>query len=190
MSEEELYDIEKILDRRFINGRYEYKIKWEGYPMSQCTWEPLDNLYNAEDLVIEYNNEHPFKDPFESSESTPKKKTRKKIINTFINNKRKESTPSSSEKNIKNEKNKEIMVSNDNSSSTKEKDLIALNNFYQIKDKFIKVITVKKRKGILFAVVEKEENGVINKKLVSTEKLKKMNPWILLEFYESKIRFI
>ena len=37
MSEGEFYNIEKILDRRKINGKFEYKIKWEGYPMSQST---------------------------------------------------------------------------------------------------------------------------------------------------------
>ena len=41
MSEGEFYNIEKILDRRKINGKFEYKIKWEGYPMSQSTWEPM-----------------------------------------------------------------------------------------------------------------------------------------------------
>ena len=40
----EEYEVEKIIDKRIINGKLEYKIKWVGYPMSQCTWEPIRNL--------------------------------------------------------------------------------------------------------------------------------------------------
>lgn len=36
------YIIEKILDARFSNGKHFYKVKWEGYPLSKCTWEAED----------------------------------------------------------------------------------------------------------------------------------------------------
>ena len=40
------------------------------------------------------------------------------------------------------------------------------------------------------AVVDKlESNGEINKIYIPTEELRKTNPWILLNFYESKIKF-
>ena len=40
------------------------------------------------------------------------------------------------------------------------------------------------------AVVEKmESNGEITKTYIPTEDLRKTNPWILLDFYESKIKF-
>ena len=55
MSESDFYNIEKILDRRKINGKLEYKIKWEGYPMNQSTWEPMENLITAKELVDEYD---------------------------------------------------------------------------------------------------------------------------------------
>ena len=44
MSDDILYPIEKILDKRKANNRIEYKIKWEGYPIKQSTWEPIENL--------------------------------------------------------------------------------------------------------------------------------------------------
>ena len=63
MSDNDIYYIERILDRRNVNGRLEYKIKWEGYPMSQSTWEPLENLKTAIELVEEYDKLHPLPPP-------------------------------------------------------------------------------------------------------------------------------
>ena len=59
MGDNDIYFIERILDRRRVNDRLEYKIKWEGYPMSQSTWEPLSNLQTAKELVDEYDRLHP-----------------------------------------------------------------------------------------------------------------------------------
>merc|ERR1712135_65080 len=41
---EEEYTVEKILDKRTRGGKTEYLIKWEGYPDSENTWEPDENL--------------------------------------------------------------------------------------------------------------------------------------------------
>ena len=38
-------------------------------------------------------------------------------------------------------------------------------------------------------VDKKEDNGDVTKNYISTEDLRKSNPWILLNFYESKIKF-
>ena len=83
MSEGEYYNIEKILDRRKVNGKFEYKIKWEGYPMNQSTWEPMKNLETAKELVEEYNQSH----PFSPQSKTIKTKIQKKD-NSFINKKK------------------------------------------------------------------------------------------------------
>ena len=73
MGDNDIYYVEKILDRRKVNDRLEYKIKWEGYPMNQSTWEPLENLRTAMELVEEYDREHPF-----PKKLTGKKKNRAK----------------------------------------------------------------------------------------------------------------
>ena len=33
------------------------------------------------------------------------------------------------------------------------------------------------------------KNGKINKEIITTEDLKKTNPWILIDYYEDKIKF-
>lgn len=54
-SESNVYDVEEIIDHRYINGKKEYLVKWEGYPRSESTWEPLIHLENVQDLVEKYN---------------------------------------------------------------------------------------------------------------------------------------
>ena len=48
-----LFEVEKIVDEP--NDRQEFFIKWDGYPDSENTWEPLENL--PEEMVEEYLNE-------------------------------------------------------------------------------------------------------------------------------------
>jgi len=53
--EELFYEVEDILDRKKSKGRYLYKIKWKGYPLSECTWEPISHLQYTRDLVEKFN---------------------------------------------------------------------------------------------------------------------------------------
>jgi hypothetical protein len=50
------YQVEKILNKKLADGKLKYKVKWAGYPTSQCTWEPLENLSNVLDMVAKYEN--------------------------------------------------------------------------------------------------------------------------------------
>jgi len=36
--------VERVEDKRMVNGRTEYYLKWKGYPRSENTWEPVDQL--------------------------------------------------------------------------------------------------------------------------------------------------
>ena len=61
---------------------------------------------------------------------------------------------------------------------------------YNIDDSLKKVTTVRKRDNKLMAVVVKmNELGMTNEIEIETNSLKYDNPWILLDFYESKIKF-
>ena len=189
MSDENIYYIEKILDRRKANNRYEYKIKWEGYPMSQSTWEPVENLKTAIELVEEYDKLHPLK--------VNKKDTQKK---QFLGKK----------KYLKKSEKKQILdVTEEKTEGGQEKEKIEKINIteeekqpftvipqedyckkYNIDDSLKSIVTVRKKDNKLVAVVEKmQENGDLVKIDIETSKLKSDNPWILLDFYESKIKF-
>ena len=53
-SGEELYSVEKILDKRIRKGgRAEYLIKWLNYPESENTWEPENNLNISKQTMVE-----------------------------------------------------------------------------------------------------------------------------------------
>jgi chromobox protein 1 len=52
---EELYNIEEIIGHKTIKGVRYYRIKWEGYPSSANTWEPVTVLEKCQDLVEEYH---------------------------------------------------------------------------------------------------------------------------------------
>lgn len=45
------YEVEHILAKRQGAKGTEYKIKWVGYPTAESTWEPLENLDNAQSAI-------------------------------------------------------------------------------------------------------------------------------------------
>ena len=49
------YAVEKIIGKRMVNDKIEYKIKWENYSMEESTWEPIENLTNSQKLVKEFD---------------------------------------------------------------------------------------------------------------------------------------
>ena len=175
------YNIEKILDRKKIKNKFFYKIKWEGYPMDQCTWEPIENLQNAIELVEEFNNTHPIKTYKKTKEKNQK----------LLNKKRKGIETEKLQENV----NQPPIQNNNNipNNIEEKKDNINENKnilSYNIDNSLKNVSTVRKQNEKLMAVVEKmKEKGEIVKVFISTEDLRKSNPWILLDFYESKIKF-
>jgi len=54
---EKKYEVEKILNRRDMREKQKYLVRWKGYIAEEDTWERLENLGNAIDLVEEFEKE-------------------------------------------------------------------------------------------------------------------------------------
>ncbi len=42
------YYVEKVIKMNVKEGREEFLVKWIGYPLSEATWEPFENLSGQE----------------------------------------------------------------------------------------------------------------------------------------------
>jgi len=48
------YRVEKILDHKRKRNRDYYLVKWQGYPLSDATWEPMEHLKHARKTVEDF----------------------------------------------------------------------------------------------------------------------------------------
>jgi len=53
-AEEKTWTIEDILDSKEIKGKKFYKVKWKGWSVDDCTWEPKENLESCPDLIADF----------------------------------------------------------------------------------------------------------------------------------------
>ena len=49
--EEDKYEVEVILDKRWVKCQVQYLIKWKGFPTYEASWEPITNLSGCKDLL-------------------------------------------------------------------------------------------------------------------------------------------
>jgi hypothetical protein len=56
---EEEYEVEKILDGRMAGKKKTYYVKWKGWEEVHNTWEPIDNLGNAQEAINHFHNKNP-----------------------------------------------------------------------------------------------------------------------------------
>ena len=192
MSDNDIYYIERILDKRKVNGKYEYKIKWEGYPLNQSTWEPLENLQTAMELVNEfdkvYEQQNKNKNESKNNSYLKKKRLLKKEVKKEEKGKEEIEQKEEKNENIPVEEEKKSNNENNNGSINLEENEYIRK--YIINDSLKSVTTVRKKENKLIAEVKKlKPNNEIEDIEIETSRLKTENPWILLDFYESKIKF-
>ncbi|KAL1920728.1 uncharacterized protein VTP21DRAFT_11363 [Calcarisporiella thermophila] len=58
VNDEEEYEVECILDHRYVRGKKQYLVKWTGYPRHDATWEPEKHLTNASGAIQDYEDRH------------------------------------------------------------------------------------------------------------------------------------
>ena len=176
MTDAEHYDIEKIIIKK-KGGKYHYLIKKKNIPKNECRWKPIDNFEKIKKIVDELNpkckeKQTKIKTNKDNKEKEKEKDNIKKDDKPFLNHKRKNSE--STEEDIK-EINEESVIS---------------EPFIKAKESSEKIISVSLEKHDLIALVEKKENnGNIITEKINTKELKKKNPWILINYYESNIIF-
>ena len=56
---QKLYNVEFIITRKIKGKKKFYLIKWEGYPITDCSWEPISHLSNVNDMVKEFDDNFP-----------------------------------------------------------------------------------------------------------------------------------
>ena len=111
---QKFYNVEFIITRRIKGKKKLYLIKWEGYPIRGCSWEPISHLTNIKDMVKEFD------DNFPNSINHKYLKEFKLELKKYKHHKNHKNTEKS--KKLKNTKSNKIIIELDNI------DLISINN--------------------------------------------------------------
>ena len=194
-SDSEYYNVEKIIAKEKIGNEVRYLVKWENFPEAECTWEPEDNLDNVKDLVDDFNNninengrekEKPLNIPElqKRKRGRPKKRESKNDnsldsneMKTKLDDKRKKEDSSYKEA----LENKEIILENRSLVPKYEKDIPE------------RIISLRKIDEDLFCLTKwKCRNDGIQPEdcLVKNSYYKQKYPKLLIEYYESRVRFV
>ena len=55
---EKEWKVERILNKRKVQGKDKYLVRWKGFTAEEDTWESRENLENAMELVEEFEREY------------------------------------------------------------------------------------------------------------------------------------
>ena len=58
-SKNKIYEVEKIINRKFYKNKKYYLIKWLCYPISESTWEPKSNIKHLSKILKIFENNYP-----------------------------------------------------------------------------------------------------------------------------------
>ena len=83
LEEEEVFTIEKLLDKRYPGPKIQYLVKWKDYGDEHNSWEPKSNLHPK--VIASFEEEHRIKN--QPLQSEPKSNFLPKVIKTYEKNK-------------------------------------------------------------------------------------------------------
>ena len=201
MNESNLYEVEYILKKRTVKGKKEYLIKWKGYPESESTWEPLSHLKYINYMLKEFEQKNKEEKERKNEEDNKDESTNKNSTNKESVGKKEDSETKTKEEKIEKEdkkekkekvKNKLIGKKRNHQDSSKKLEVRISNNkaIFEVDQSLEEILTVKLDNKALIAVVERRlKTGKTLKEIMNTEDLKRTNPWILIDYYEGKIKF-
>merc|ERR1712013_598184 len=73
------YEVERIVDKRVVDGVTEYLVKWKGWENEEDqTWEPQENLMGSEKLIKKYEMAESKQVNAKPKQDSPKKDKKKK----------------------------------------------------------------------------------------------------------------
>ena len=53
------YEVEKIIARKAFGKKRMYLIKWLGYPLKDCSWEPVSHLSSISEMIENFDKNFP-----------------------------------------------------------------------------------------------------------------------------------
>ena len=188
-NDSEYYNVEKIVAKD--KNEMRYLVKWENYPMNQCIWEPEENLKNVQQLLQEFEKNKNENESVNSNDVFQKKKRGrpKKIYKSDDDDYDDKSENQISSRKL--EKNK-----NDTHYKHEEKTNYTISNKgidvdYE-NDTPLKVVSLTKVDGDLYFLTKWKvrNNGITpDDCLIKNSFFKEKFPKILVEYYETRIRF-
>lgn len=208
--DDDVFFVEKILDKKIVNGQIKYKVKWQGWPEEDCTWEPLENLTNVQELIAEYEDmisgkKKDFREEANEMEiAKPEAKTKKspeKVPEQKEKTDQEDEEEESMAVGMQSEKSQEVKQPETSTKKASEKGKqrgkrnIPDEGNLRFKDEPKRVLSVRPTKEAGKIIFEIEWNPRPNGTVplpsyVSNHEFRRLNPRFLLDFYESKINLI
>ena len=59
IGKEQEYEVESIIDSKFVRNKLKFLVHWKGYGVESRTWEPEEHLENSKELIEEFYKENP-----------------------------------------------------------------------------------------------------------------------------------
>jgi hypothetical protein len=194
------YVVEKILDKKRHKGVWKYKIKWDGYSIDECTWEPLENLSHILEMVNHFEQYYEKKQE-KKNKNKEKNKLNKEILKEKIKEEEKNQIRTETGGFVSEEYNEPMLIDSKNSED-ETKDTAFSDSNAQIEydgninnDKPLQILNAKilntspVELNCLVKWDRRRDGSSPQPTWISSLLLKKRHPDILFSLYESRIKF-